>query len=92
MAARLEKAMVSGDGKTEAMQKPIHVLPGEHGDWIVREDGGRELGHYPSQDAAKSVGQKLARKRSAELLVHGRAGKIHRSRPKKSWLSRLLGR
>jgi hypothetical protein len=36
----------------------IHVVPGEHGDWIVREDGGRELGHYPSQDAAKAVGHK----------------------------------
>jgi hypothetical protein len=74
------------------MQKPIHVVPGEHNDWIVREDGGRELGHYPSQDAANAVGQKLSRKRATELLVHGPAGKVLRSRPMKSWLSRLLGR
>jgi hypothetical protein len=26
----------------------IHVVPGEHGDWMGREDGGREFGHYPT--------------------------------------------
>jgi hypothetical protein len=45
----------------------IHVEPDKHGDWIVREDGGRELGHYPTQDAAKAVGHKLAQKRATEL-------------------------
>jgi Uncharacterized protein conserved in bacteria (DUF2188) len=70
----------------------IHVVPGEHGDWIVREDGGRELGHYPTQHAAKAVGHKLAQKRATELLVHDGGGKVLRSRPRKSWLSRLLRR
>jgi hypothetical protein len=65
---------------------PIHVLPGQHDDWIVREDGGRELGHYPTRDAAEAVGRKLALKRATELIVHDGRGKVHRSRPKKSWL------
>jgi hypothetical protein len=71
---------------------PIHVLPGEHPDWVVREDSGRELGHYPTRAAAKAVGFTLARKRRTELIVHDGAGKVRRSRPKKSWISRLLGR
>lgn len=73
------------------MKPPIHVVPGDHQDWIVREDGGRELGHYATQDAAKAVAYKLARKRATELHVHDGAGKIQRSRPKKSWLARLFG-
>lgn len=72
--------------------RPIHVLPGEHGDWIVREDGGRKLGHYPTKDAAGLVARKLAMKRRVELVVHEIGGKPHRSRPRKSWLKRLLGR
>ena len=74
------------------LKRSIHVVPGEHGDWIVREDGGRELGHYPTPEAAKAVGHKLALKRATELLVHDGRGKVHRSRPKKSWISRLLRR
>jgi len=71
----------------------IHVLPGEHRDWIVREDGGRELGHYPTREAAEAVGHKLARKRRVELVVHEDAGGApRRSRPRRGWLDRLLGR
>ena len=47
----------------------IHVVSGEHGGWIVREDGGREFGPYPTPEAAKAVGHKLALKRATELLV-----------------------
>jgi hypothetical protein len=71
----------------------IHVLPGEHDDWVVREEKGRGLGHYPSQAAAEAVAHKLARKRQVELLVHDRAGKVEkRMRPGKSWLARLFNR
>jgi len=35
------------------MQRSIHVLPVDRHNWIVREEGGRELGHHPSQDAAQ---------------------------------------
>lgn len=49
------------------MQKPIHVVPGEHGDWIVREDGGREFSHYPSQDCRQSGGSEVG----TQALVAG---------------------
>jgi hypothetical protein len=76
-----------------AAQTAIHVLPGQHDDWIVREDRGRELGHYPTRQAAEAVGHKVARKRRVELLVHDRNGQVQsRSRPARSWLARLLGR
>jgi hypothetical protein len=71
----------------------IHVLPIQPDDWIVREESGRELGHYPSRQAAEAVGDKLARKRRVELLIHDRNGKVQsRSRPGKSWLGRLFGK
>jgi hypothetical protein len=65
-------------------------MPAGERDWVVREDGGRELGHYPTRQEAESVGHKLARKRGAELLVHGDGPKVQRSRPRKGWLSRLF--
>jgi hypothetical protein len=92
MGAPLKEATVFGDGETETMQKPIHVVPASITTGLFARTAAGEFGHYPSLDAAKTVGQKLARKRSTELLVHGQAGKVHRSRPRKAWLSRLLGR
>jgi hypothetical protein len=59
-------------------------------DWVVREPGGRELGHYPTCAEAEAVGQKLARKRGAELVVEY-GGAVRRSRPRKSWFARLFG-
>ena len=69
----------------------IRVLPGEHDDWIVKEDGGRELGHYPRKAEAEAVGRKLARKRKAELVIQDTSGKVEqRSHPYRGWLRRLL--
>jgi hypothetical protein len=51
------------------VQRAIHVLPVNASDWIVKEDGGRELGHYPSKDAAQAVAYKVARKRKVELTA-----------------------
>jgi hypothetical protein len=70
----------------------ICVMPGGHQDWIVREEGGRELGHYPTREVAEAVGYKLARKRKTELVVYDRTGKMRRSRPTKSWFARFFGR
>lgn len=65
------------------MPRAVHVLSGEHNDWIVREDDGRELGH---------VGYKVARKRKVELLIHDRSGVVERrARPSRGWLSKLFG-
>jgi hypothetical protein len=70
----------------------IHVMPGENDDWIVREAGGRELGHYPTQEAALAVGSKLARKRKVELLAADARGRVTRSRPGGGWWGRFFGR
>ena len=74
------------------MQQAIHVFHVDDADWIVKEEGGRELGHYPSKDAAQEVAHKVARKRKAELLIHDRDGKVEkRLRPSKGWLRKLFG-
>jgi len=66
------------------VNKAIHVmlLNGER-DWVVRENGGRELGHDPTRAEAEAVGDKLARKRGVELVVQEVSGKVRRSRPGK---------
>ena len=72
--------------------RTIEVRSLAHDDWVVREDGGRELGHYPSAKTAEAVGRKLARKRRVELLVYAQGGKLQaRSRPGAGWLRRLFG-
>jgi len=55
-------------------QKAILMEVRGERDWLVREDSGREFGHYPTRAEAESVGQKLALKRSVELVVHGERG------------------
>jgi hypothetical protein len=74
------------------VSKAIHVLLNGERDWVVRENAGRELGHYPTRAEAEAVGDKLARKRRVELVVQEASGKVRRSRPRKSWFARLLGR
>jgi hypothetical protein len=70
----------------------IHVVPLGPEDWVVKEDRGRELGHYPSRDAAAAVGRMLARKHRAELLIQDQSGKTETERPAKGWFARLFGR
>jgi hypothetical protein len=53
----------------------------------------QELGHYPTAKAAEAVGHKLALKRRVEFVTYGKDGKAQsRTRPRKSWLRRLLGK
>jgi hypothetical protein len=73
-------------------QSAILVASVSPGDWVVREDGGRELGHYPTRKDAEAVGHQLARKRGVELVVNDDSGTVQRSRPRKSWLARLFER
>jgi uncharacterized protein DUF2188 len=70
----------------------IHVAPIDAKDWVVKEDGGREYGHYPSQQDAENVGQKLARKHKVQIIVRDRDGKVHRRNFSRGWFSRLFGR
>ena len=75
------------------MPHGIHVLPGDHDDWIVKEEEGREFGHYSEKTQAEQVGRKIARKRKVELLVHNRSVAIERrARPSRGWLARLFSR
>jgi len=75
-----------------ALNRTIEVRSLAHDDWVVSEDGGRELGHCPSAKAAEAVGRKLARKRRVELLIYAQSGKLQaRSRPGAGWLRRLFG-
>jgi hypothetical protein len=70
-------------------QLSIHVDRLAADDWVVREKGGRELGHYPTQREAEDVGRLVARKRKAVLLVNG-----HADTPKsdsRGWFARLFG-
>jgi len=75
------------------VRREIHIVSGGPQDWIVRAEGGREFGHYPSRQAAEDVGRKLARRDRGELLVYDASGKVaSRSRPSRRWLGRLLRR
>jgi hypothetical protein len=75
-----------------AAGKIIHVFSAGERDWVVREEGGRELGHYPTRREAQEIGHKLARKRGADLLVLDENGKAQRTRPRKGWMRRIFGR
>ena len=72
--------------------KSIHVVPLSPDDWMVREDGGRELGHYPSEQEALQVARKLARTRGAQLLVHDQSGATRAERASKGFFASLFGR
>jgi uncharacterized protein DUF2188 len=58
----------------------LHIVP-DHSfdDWIVLDDGGRELGHYPTREAAELVAQALARKLEGEIIVHLPDGRTSRT-------------
>jgi hypothetical protein len=73
-------------------QKAIHVIATAENDWMVREDAGRELGHYPTRREAEAIGRKIAQKRGVELVVQHAAGKAQRSKPRKRWFARLFAR
>jgi Uncharacterized protein conserved in bacteria (DUF2188) len=70
----------------------IYVIENDSRDWLVREAAGRELGHYPTQGEAETVGAALARKRRSELVIHPKAGGEQRRKPRRGMWSRLFGR
>jgi Uncharacterized protein conserved in bacteria (DUF2188) len=70
---------------------PIHVAPDDaFDDWIVHEDDGRELGHYPTRESAELVGQAIARSRGGTLVIHLPDGRSQCKSFARGWLSRLL--
>jgi len=75
------------------MATAIHIVPDDSfDDWIVRDASGRELGHYPTREAAELVAEPIARKRRADLIVHHPDGRTSRESFTRGWLARLLGR
>jgi hypothetical protein len=58
----------------------LHIVPDEcFDDWILRDDSGRELGHYPTREAAELVAQPLARRLESEIVVHLPDGRTSRT-------------
>lgn len=73
--------------------RPIHIVPDDaFDDWIVREDDGQELGHYPTREAAELVAEAIARKRGGKLVIDIPDGRRQCRSFAKSWLARLLAR
>jgi len=64
----------------------IHVMPDDSfDDWIVQDDEGRDLGHYPTREAAEIVAQPLAQRRGGELVVHLPDGRTSRQSFARRW-------
>ncbi len=58
-----------------------HIVPDDSfEDWIVRDDGGWELGHYPTREAAELIAQALARTLGGDIVVHLPDGRTRRTR------------
>jgi Uncharacterized protein conserved in bacteria (DUF2188) len=70
----------------------IQIVPLRFGDWVVREEGGPEFGHYSSQAEAEAIGRPLARKRNCGLVVHRAGGGISIRDRCKAWFRQLFGR
>ena len=61
-------------------------------DWVIREESGRERGHYSNRHDAESVGRLLARKRKAALMIHEPTGDVRTERASpRGWIARLFG-
>ena len=57
----------------------IHVAPDDSfDDWVIQDDDGRELGHFPTREAAELVAQPLAQEQRGELVTHLPDGKTIR--------------
>jgi len=70
----------------------IHVVPDENfDDWVVRDDNGNELGHYPTREDAELAAQPIARELETRLVVHLPDGKRSSTNFAKGWLARLFG-
>jgi uncharacterized protein DUF2188 len=71
----------------------IHIVPDDaFDDWVVREDGGRELGHFPTREAAEVVAREIARKCEGTLVIELPDGRRECTSFAKSWLDRWLAR
>ena len=48
----------------------IHVVPDDNfDDWVVRDDNGHELGHYPTREDGELAAQPIARELKIRFVV-----------------------
>ena len=72
---------------------PIDIVSDEaFDDWIVRDDNGRELGHYPTREAAELFAEPMVRRCRSDLIIHLPDGRLQRKSFAGGWLDRPLGR
>lgn len=58
-------------------QGDVHVVRGNNGGWQVRVEGKtRAQSIHNTQAEAATVAKQIARRNKAELLIHGRDGRI----------------
>jgi hypothetical protein len=71
----------------------IYVIPDDtFDDWIVRGEGGREFGHYPTREAAELVAQAITRKLGGKLVIELPDGRRQCKSFARTPLGRLLQR
>ena len=71
----------------------IHVVPNDNfDDWVVRNDNGHEIGHYPTREEAELAAQATARELQTKLVVHLPDGRRKCESFTKGWLARLFRR
>lgn len=56
-------------------QKSVHVVPHEEG-WSVKRLGASKGSVYETQESAVEMARKQAKNDRAELIIHGRNGRI----------------
>jgi hypothetical protein len=57
----------------------IHVIPDDSfDDWVVRDEHGHELGHYPTRESAEPIAEALAQKLRGHLVVYLPDGRVSR--------------
>ena len=53
------------------MAAALHVVPDDSfDDWVLRDEEGRELGHYPTRKTAELFARGIVRKSGGEIIVH----------------------
>jgi hypothetical protein len=82
IASRM-RSRIDGGVLRASLERPmaatIHVVPDDSfDDWVVRDDSGREFGHYPTRETAELVAQAVARKSGAEIIIHLPDGRTNR--------------
>jgi hypothetical protein len=70
----------------------IHIVPDDaFDDWIVRDEDGQELGHFPTSETAELAAETIALERQGKLVIHRPDGTSGCRSFAKGWRARLFG-